>query len=195
MIDQNHVEQLSKLSLTLFRKNFFGIYHGSISTKLDYKTFMINTSDAIFDEMSEKSFCELNMANKDYRWKIASMEANIHATIYNNIHEAKYVAFGVPIYTTAYTFDHKEIVLDDYFGKTTFGTIKVFDPGDFSTWYDRNALEITKYLKETKNHVMVIKGIGVYVYDRDINELVKKVAIIENSCRLLSIKSSFKSNI
>lgn len=194
MIDQNHVEQLSKLSLTLFRKNFFGIYHGSISTKLDYKTFMINTSNAIFDEMSEKSFCVLNMVNRDYRWKIASIEAHIHATIYNNIHEAKYIAFGVPIYTTAYTFDHDEIVFDDYFGKTTFGTIKIIDPGDFSTWYNRNALEITKYLKETNNHVMIIKGIGMYVYDRDINELVKKVAIIENSCRLLSIKSSFKSN-
>ena len=193
MIDQNNVEQLSKLSLTLFRKNFFGIYHGSISAKIDHNNFIINTSDAIFDEMGEKSFCELNMSNRDYRWKIASIESHIHATIYNNIHEAKYIAFGVPIYTTAYTFDHEEIILDDYFGKTTFGKIKVFDPGDFTTWYDRNALEITKYLIETKNHVMVIKGIGMYVYDRDINELVKKVAIIENSCRLLSIKSSFEN--
>lgn len=193
MIDQKHIEQLSKLSLTLFRKNFFGIYHGSISSKLDHNSFMINTSDAIFDEMGEKSFCELSMTNRDYRWKIASIEAHIHATIYNNIHEAKYIAFGVPIYTTAYTFEHDEIVLDDYFGRTSFGKIKVIDPGDFSTWYDRNALEITKYLKETNTHVMIIKGIGVYVYDRDINELVKKVAIIENSCRLLSIKSSFRA--
>lgn len=194
MIDQNHVEQLSKLSLTLFRKNFFGIYHGSISTKLDYKTFMINTSNAIFDEMSEKSFCVLNMVNRDYRWKIASIEAHIHATIYNNIHEAKYIAFGVPIYTTAYTFDHDEFEFNDYFGKTTFGKVKVYDPGEFDTWYERNAKEITDYLKSINNHVMVIRGIGMYVYDRDINELVKKVAIIENSCRLLSIKSSFKSN-
>jgi L-fuculose-phosphate aldolase len=39
--------------------------------------------------------------------------------------------------------------------------------------------------------VMVIRGIGTYVYDRDINNLVKRVAILENSCRLLSIKSSY----
>ena len=70
MIDKNHVDQLSKLSLTLFRKNFFGIYHGSISTKLDHSTFMINTSDAIFDEMSSSSFCTLNINKQDYRWKI-----------------------------------------------------------------------------------------------------------------------------
>jgi len=191
MINNNTVKQLADLSLTLFRKNFFGIYHGAISAKIDHNSFLINTADAIFDEMGEKSFCELSTVKQDYRWNLASIEAHIHATIYNNIHEAKYIAFGVPIYTTAYTFDHDIIKLNDYFGKTTFGEIPVIDPGIFSTWYSRNALEITKYLKETNNHVMVIKGIGMYVYDRDINELVKKVAIIENSCRLLSIKSSF----
>lgn len=192
MIDAKTVKLLSDLSLTMFRKNFFGIYHGAISAKLDHNSFVINTADAIFDEMCENSFCELSMNKKDYRWKIASIESDIHSTIYTNIHEAKYIAFGVPIYTTAYTFDHDEIILNDYFGKTMFERIPIFDPGDFETWYDRNSLEITKYLKESNNHVMVIKGIGTYVYDRDINNLVKRVAILENSCRLLSIKSSFR---
>lgn len=194
MIDKNVVKLLSDLSLTMFRKNFFGIYHGAISAKVDHNSFIINTSDAIFDEMGEKSFCHLSTTQQDYRWNIASIESHIHATIYNNIHEAKYIAFGVPIYTTAYTLEHDKIILDDYFGKITFGEIPVYDPGDFSTWYDRNSLEITKYLKESDNRVMVIKGVGAYVYDRDINELVKKVAILENSCRLLSIKSSFNEN-
>lgn len=192
MIDSKTVKLLSDLSLTMFRKNFFGIYHGAISAKKDHNSFIINRADAIFDEMCNKSFCELTMNKKDYRWNIASIESDIHSTIYNNIHEAKYIAFGVPIYTTAYTFDHDEIVLDDYFGKTTFGKISVYDPGDFNTWYDRSALEITKYLRENNEHVMVIKGIGTYVYDRDINNLVRRIAILENSCRLLSIKSSFK---
>lgn len=191
MIDKATVDLLTKLSLTMFRKNFFGIYHGAISAKLDQNHFLINTSDAIFDEMSEKSFCTLNMNTQDYRWQMASMESHIHQTIYTNIHEAKYIAFGMPIYTTAYTFENEKIVFEDFFGKTTFGEISIYDPGDFNTWYKRNALEITKYLKESDNNVMVIRGIGTYVYDRDIHELVKKIAILENSCRLLSIKPSF----
>ncbi|MFA9374378.1 class II aldolase and adducin N-terminal domain-containing protein [Poseidonibacter sp.] len=191
MIDKDIVKQLGDLSLTMFRKNFFGIYHGAISAKVDQENFIINTGDAIFDEMNEKSFCTLNLTKQDYRWKSASIESHIHATIYTNIHEAKYIAFGMPIYTTAYTFDHNRIIFDDFFGKTTFGDIPIYDPGDFSTWYNRNALEITKYLKESKNNVMVIKGIGAYVFHRDLNELVKKIAILENSCRLLSIKTSF----
>jgi L-fuculose-phosphate aldolase len=192
MVDKDTVKLLANLSLTMFRKNFFGIYHGAISAKQDQYSFMINTSDAIFDEMNEKSFCSLNINKQDYRWNIASMESHIHATIYANIHEAKYIAFGMPIYTTAYTFEHEKIVFEDFFGKTTFGEISVYNPGDFSTWYKRNALEITKYLKESDNNIMVIKGIGTYVYDRDIHELVRKIAILENSCRLLSIKTSFE---
>lgn len=191
MVDKKTVKQLGDLSLTMFRKNFFGIYHGAISAKLDQENFLINTNDAIFDEMGENSFCELNLNRQDYRWNIASIESHIHATIYTNIHEAKYIAFGMPIYTTAYTFDHDRIIFDDFFGKTEFGDIPIYDPGDFSTWYRRNALEITKYLKESNNNVMVIKGVGTYAYHRDLNELVKKIAILENSVRLLSIKTSF----
>ena len=191
MLDQDTVKILADLSLTMFSKNFFGIYHGAISTKQDEHSFMINTRDAIFDRMDEKSFCSLNINKQDYRWNIASMESDIHATIYANIHEAKYIAFGMPIYTTAYTLNHNKIVLEDFFGKTTFGEITIYNPGDFSTLYKRNTLEITKYLKESENNIMIIKGIGTYVYDRDIHELVKKIAILENSCRLLSIKSSF----
>lgn len=191
MMDKATVELLADLSLTMFRKNFFGIYHGAISAKLDQEHFLINTADAIFDEMDEKSFCTLNMHDQDYRWNMASMESHIHQTIYTNIHEAKYIAFGMPIYTTAYTFENDNIIFEDFFGKTTFGELPVYNPGDFNTWYKRNALEITKYLKESKNNIMIIKGIGTYVYDRDIHELVKKIAILENSCRLLSIKPSF----
>ena len=191
MIDKATVEELSDLSLTMFRKNFFGIYHGAISAKLDQENFLINKNDAIFDEMSSSSFCSLNLNKQDYRWKTASMEAHIHATIYTNIHEAKYIAFGMPIYTTAYTFDHESIIFEDFFGRMTFGEIPIYDPGDSETWYTRNALEITKFLKSSAKGIMVIKGVGAYVYDRDVHELVKKIAILENSCRLLSIKNSF----
>lgn len=192
MIDQSIIRLLSDLSFSMFSKNFFGIYHGSLSAKIDQNNFMINTKDAVFDNIDENSFCSLNMNKQDFRWNIASMEAHVHSTIYTNIHEAKYIAFGMPIYTTSYSLVNDTIIFEDYFGKTMFGEISIYNPGDFDTWYKRNALEITKYLKNSPNNMMVIKGVGTYVYDRDIHELVKKIAILENSCRLLSIKSTFK---
>jgi L-fuculose-phosphate aldolase len=191
MIEQNTIKLLADISLALFMKNFFGIYHGSISAKIDHENFIINTKDAIFDEIDQNHLSVLRMNKRDYNWNFASIESDIHNTIYNQIHEAKFIACGMPPYTTAYTLNHDIIEFDDFFGKEILGTIHVYDPGEFSTWYDRNSLEITKYLKEQKSHIMVIRGIGVYVYDRDINEMIKKIAILENSCRILGLKKSF----
>ncbi|MBT5323758.1 MAG: hypothetical protein HOL44_03705 [Campylobacteraceae bacterium] len=191
MIEKNTTKLLADISLALFRKNFFGIYHGSISSKIDNDTFTINKKDAIFDEIDDNYLLTLKMNHKDYSWKFASIESDVHNAIYNQIHEAKFIACGMPPYTTAYSLDHDVLEFDDFFGKEVLGTIRVYDPGDFSTWYDRCSLEIVKYLKKQDSHIMVIRGIGVYVYDRDINEMIKKIAILENSCRTLGLKKSF----
>ncbi len=37
---------------------------------------------------------------------------------------------------------------------------------------------------------MVIKGYGVYSFNRDLNEMAKKLAILEKSCRLLMLDGS-----
>jgi L-fuculose-phosphate aldolase len=191
MIDKHIVRHLADISLALFRKNFFGIYHGAISKKVDHNRFIINKKDAIFDEIDANSLTQLRMNIHDFSWDQASMEAIIHSSIYTQIHEAKFIAFGMPPYTTAFSLEHDKIVCEDYFGKTIFGEITIHDPGDFTNWYERNHIEITELLKLSKNNLIVLKGIGVYVFDRDMNDLVKKVAILENSCRLLALKSQF----
>lgn len=191
MFDKKIVDHLANISLALFRKNFFGIYHGSISKKIDHNKFIINKKDAIFDEIEESALCQLSMNIHDYSWDLASVDAIIHSAIYTQIHEAKYISCGMPPYTTAYALDHGEIICEDYFGKMIFDKIPVHDPGDFDTWYDRNFIEIPTLLKLSVNNIIIIKGVGVYIFDRDMNDLVKKVAILENSCRLLALRSQF----
>ncbi len=89
MINQDTVKVLANLSLTMFRKNFFGIYHGAISAKQDQYSFMINTRDAIFDEMDEKAFGSVNINKQDDRGNIARIELHIHETGDANMHEEK----------------------------------------------------------------------------------------------------------
>ena len=191
MVDKKIVNLLSNISLALFRKNFFGIYHGSISAKLHQDSFIVNTKEAIFDEINSSSLCELKIDVFDYSWNIASIEAAVHSIIYSQIHDAKYIVCGMPPYTTAYSLTHSEIIFEDYYGKMLFDKILIHDPGDYASWYERNKFEIPSLLKLSPNNIIIIKGVGVYVYDRDINQLMKKVAILENSCRLLALKSSF----
>ena len=88
--------------------------------------------------------------------------------------------------------ENSTIEFEDYFGAMTFDTIEVYDPGDFATWHKRSEEEIVDSLSKNKNHMMIIRGVGMYGYDRDIMKLVRKIAILENSCKLLSMKDSLK---
>ncbi len=177
-------DEMIDVSLSMFRKNFFGIYHGSISAKIEEDTFLINRADAIFDEMEPEDFIKL-YARRDFRWKQASIDAEIHANIYKYISSAKYITYTMPPYTTAYSMDISSIVPRDYFGHRTFGALEIYDPKNFETWYERAPNEIHHYFKQHETNMMVIKGYGVYTYHRDLHELVKYLAILENSCKLL----------
>ncbi|MGP1580225.1 MAG: class II aldolase and adducin N-terminal domain-containing protein [Wolinella sp.] len=183
-VDQKLISELGKISLSMFRKNFFGVFHGSISAKLGDNRFLINKRDAIFDEINKESLIAL-YHSRDYRWKEASIDSQIHSSIYQNISEAKYVAYCLPPFTMAYALRFNKIVPQDYFGAMLCRSIEVYNPRDFETWYERADVEIYRHMKEKRLKAMVIRGYGVYLLERDINQLAKVMAVIENSCRIL----------
>lgn len=181
--------QLSTLSLSMFRKDFFGIYHGSISAKTESNRFLINTKEAVFDAINEDSLIELYY-KKDYRWNQASIDSNIHFNIYSHISEAKFISFTMPPFTTAYSIDHNIIIPKDYFGYKEIGSLEIVNPKQFDNWYDRAQSEIFHYFQTKQTNIMVIKGYGVYAYNRDLHEMAKQLAILEKSCRLLMLEGS-----
>jgi L-fuculose-phosphate aldolase len=194
-MNKGHLKtQLSTLSLSLFRKDFFGIYHGSISAKTETSRFIINTKEAVFDAIDEQSLIELYF-KKDYRWNQASIDAKIHQNIYENISEAKFICFTMPQFTTAYSINHNIITPHDYFGYQEIGSIEIYDPKQFEDWYDRAQSEITKYFQTKKTNIIVIRGYGVYAYSRDLHEMAKLLAILEKSCRLLMLSSDKTSGV
>lgn len=191
-MNKEHLKnKLSTLALSMFRKDFFGIYHGSLSAKTESNRFIINTKEAIFDDIDENSLIELYF-KKDYRWNQASIDSNIHHSIYSQISDAKFICFSMPPFTTAYSLEHNMIVPKDYFGYQEIGSIDIIDPRSFDDWYDRANSEIAYYFQSKKTDIMVIKGYGVYAYNRDIHEMAKKLAILEKSCRLLLLDNSQK---
>ena len=189
-MNKDHLNnKLSRLALSMFRKDFFGIYHGSISAKTASNRFMINTKEAIFDAIDESSLIELYF-KKDYRWNQASIDANIHHGIYSQISDAKFICFSMPPFTTAYSLDHNIITPKDYFGYKEIGSIEIVNPRSFDDWYERASSEIAYYFQSKKTDIMVIRGYGVYTFNRDIHEMAKKIAILEKSCRLLLLDNT-----
>jgi len=185
----NLKSKLATLTLSMFRKDFFGIYHGSISAKTESNRFIINTKEAVFDDIDSNSLIELYY-KRDYRWNQASIDAKIHHSIYSQISDAKFICFSMPPFTTAYSLEHNIIVPKDYFGYKEIGSIPIVDPKQFDDWYERAQSEIAYYMMSHKTDIMVIKGYGVYSFNRDLNEMAKKLAILEKSCRLLMLDGS-----
>lgn len=190
MIDAHLLEEIRSVSLSMFRKNFLGVYHGSVSARVSTGAFVINKKETIFDEMHEGSLIHLDMQVRDYRWNISSIDTPIHEHIYQGMPQAKYICYTMPPYATAYALTHATLIPRDYFGDLHIGKISVYDPGDFHDWYDRAPYEISQFLKESRCQLMLIKGYGLFAYDRDMKEMAKKIAILENSARLLILKSS-----
>ncbi len=189
-MNRSHLKnQLSTLSLSMFRKDFFGIYHGSLSVKTESNRFIINTKEAVFDALDENSLIELYF-KKDYRWNQASIDAKIHFSIYSQISDAKFVSFTMPPFTTAYSLEHNIITPKDYFGYKELGSIEIFDPKKFENWYDRAQSEIAYYFQTNKTNIIIIRGYGVYAFNRDLHEMAKKLAVLEKSCKLLMLESS-----
>jgi len=189
MNKSNLKNKLSSLALSMFRKDFFGIYHGSISAKTESNRFLINTQEAIFDAIDDHNLIELYY-KKDYRWNQASIDSTIHHSIYSQISEAKFICFSMPPFTTAYSLEHNIIAPKDYFGHQEIGSIEIVDPKQFDDWYDRAESEIAYYFQTKKTNIMVIRGYGVYAYSRDIHDMAKRLAILEKSCRLLMLDSN-----
>ena len=189
-MDTHLINELKHISNSMFNKNYFGVFHGSISAKVTLNSFIINKKESILDEVSEDDFIELTCnKDKDYRWKDASSDVDIHKAIYNELLNAKYISYTMPPYATAYSLNHDIVVAKDYYGATLLDTVHIYDPKNFKDWENRAADEISNYLKNNSNHLLLIKGFGLISYDRDLTEMVKKVAILENSCRLLTINS------
>lgn len=194
MREVNFANELKLVALAMFRKSFIGIYHGSLSARIEHNRFLINKKDAIFDGLSDDDLIEL-CSKKDYRWNDASMDSDIHFNLYKNISEAKYICFAMPPFITSYALTHDLIVPRDYFGFMNYESVGVYDPKNFEDWYERADVEIPKYMKENKTNIMVIRGYGIYTYSRDIHQIAKNIAILENSCRILHLSKKHSNLI
>jgi L-fuculose-phosphate aldolase len=187
MQDRHLIEEIRHVSLSMFRKNFFGVYHGSISARIEEDHFLINTREAIFDEMTPESLIRLEIDHDDYRWSLASMDAPIHEAIYRQVPHAKYIAYAMPPYISAYALKHDTFEAVDYFGYRFFGRLEIHDAQPFHDWYARAPHAIANYFASRTDPIMLIRGYGIYAYDRSLIELAKKIAVLENSARLLLI--------
>ena len=187
-MDHQHVmKEIRHVSRAMFRKNFFGVVHGSISARTKSESFLINAQETILDEVDEGALVTLECGQYDYRWNRASVDAHIHEQIYREIPHAKSIACAMPPYATAYMLDHETFVPRDYYGERLAKTLPVLDAHPFDQWRTRAPNAIADCFSQCDSHAILIRGYGVVAYDRDLRILAKTIAVLENSARLLML--------
>ncbi|WP_257937737.1 class II aldolase and adducin N-terminal domain-containing protein [Campylobacter lari] len=186
MNKENIISQIKILSTSMFKKNFFGICHGSVSAKLSQGSFIINKNNAFLNQLDEKNLSILKFA-KDYSWDEASSDSEIHKSIYENIPEAKFICFACPTYTLSMSLNHDFITPQDYFGEIFLEEIRVYNPKSYEDWEDRSQTEIYRSMLEQKQNFVVVKGYGIFAYGRTSYELGKIIDLIENSCKIIHL--------
>ncbi|WRA42268.1 class II aldolase and adducin N-terminal domain-containing protein [Helicobacter pylori] len=186
-IDSNLIYSLQSISLSMFRKGFFGLYQGSISARIGANQFVINKRNAVFDQLNENTLLVLH-DKIDYRWKEASLDSPIHASVYREFLDAKFIAYARPPYSLAYSLRHNRLLPRDYLGYRSLGEeISIFNPKDYDSWQERAGTEILRQLQESKKYFVFIKGCGIFAYHRELSKLMEVFDLIENSCKVLRL--------
>ena len=95
----------------------------------------------------------------------------------------------MPPFTTAYSINHTIIIPTDYRGKKELGSIEIYTPKEFEEWNITAPDEIVNYFKNNDTNILVIKGYGIYSFNRDIFDMIKKISILEKSVKLLMLEN------
>ena len=190
--DTKIINTLCKISASLFQNGVFGIFYGSISARLSKENFLINRKDALLDSMDLDSFMLLH-DKEDYRWKEASLDSYIHASIYRNFLDAQFVICAYAPFAIAYSLKRSSLVPNDYLGYKVLGKqCAILDSKDYDTFYERADADIIRYFKTNKSNFVIVKGIGIYAYGRDIGAVAKLVATAEHSCKIATFSEGIK---
>ncbi len=193
-IDKTIVQNLSNVAHSLCQSGLLGVFYGSISAKLDTNSFIINRKGALLDKMNEDSFIMLH-DKEDYRWQEASLDSFIHANIYRNFLESRFVVYSHAPYATSYSLKHKTLIPIDYLGYKILGkSNEILDSREYETLYERAETDIVRYFKTHKTNFVLLKGCGIYSYGRDLETTIKLIAVVENSCKILHYNGMITHN-
>jgi L-fuculose-phosphate aldolase len=180
MVSKDLENEYKIVSQALFQKDFLHIYHGSLSVRTNDDKFLINKRASIFSELN--STIEVHFA-EDISWKESSIDTDIHSKVYQTIPEAKCITQIFPVNLVTYSLYYKKFKPVDYIGEFLIGELDIIHSVDYSHWKDQSDSIIThEFLSKD---VVIIKGIGAFIYDRDLRSLARKASILENSAKIL----------
>lgn len=162
--------EIKKYAKIMYEKDFIYGLNGSISTRFEDDSFIIN-KNTIYSE--ENSYFTKLLLNENYKYNDANKYAKIHSLIYNSFAQAKVIAVvcSKDILKICNNFEldcniEKMYVLDEDILK--------------------DANKFIKHLANSKLNSVLIKNVGLIVFARDFNGLFAKIFDIDLMAKIYS---------
>lgn len=163
--------EITKYAKIMYEKNFIYGLNGSISTRFEDDSFIINKS-LIYSE--ENSFFTKLLLNENYKYKDACKMAKLHALIYNNFAHAKVIAIVCS----------KEILRICRKSELNYKNKKFYIESE--DILKDNKLLLLKLNKNELNFIL-IQNIGLVIFERDFNTLFARIFDIDLEAKISCI--------
>lgn len=181
MIVKTAIDEYYLVAKELFNKNFLNIGKGSLSLKIDSDKMIVNREDK---HVLEDNFASIvNINEKNLAWKSVTRDVEIHAKIFQNHSNVKAIAELFLINTISYSMSYGGFNPIDFTGKEEIGSIEIIQIENKEKWKENKEFIVTKALGN--NHIVIVRGYGVFLVARDIREILQKAIILENSAYIL----------
>ena len=157
---------------------FYKLIDGA-SGNLSFKTngeIVITKTGVMLDELNDEAFVKVKMGDKN---EIASSDLIVHQKIYE---KTKYraVLHCHGVYNVVLSLNMEEIVPVDLEGRMFINKLEVVDGAFGSESLAEKIAEIV-----AKNGIVIVRGHGMYVAEKNLTEAFKKAAYAEHSCEIL----------
>jgi len=172
----------------IFESGLTDTHGGNISMKVD-DYILIKKSGKMLGYLEPNDIVVTTLENNPELDKEASIELKVHRAIYKKLPWVNGIVHAHSPYTVACSLLYDEVKPLDSEGKLILGTVPVLSAKEVVS-SDEVAEKLPELL--TKSPVAIVKSHGPFAVGKSIEEALRNLSALENSCKIISIIKSME---
>ena len=176
-------KELVEIGRIVFESGLTDTHGGNISMRID-DYILIKKSGKMLGYLESADIVVTTLEENRELDAEASIEVKVHRAIYKTLPEVKGIVHAHSPYTVACSLVYDEIIPLDSEGRLLLGKVPVLSAKKVVS-SDEVAEKLPELLK--KSPVAVVKSHGPFAVGKTLEEALKYLSALENSCKIISI--------
>jgi L-fuculose-phosphate aldolase len=176
-------KELVRVGRIIFESGLTDTHGGNISMRID-DYILIKKSGKMLGYLESADIVVTTLEENRELDAEASIEVKVHRAIYKTLPEVKGIVHAHSPYTVACSLVYDEIIPLDSEGRLLLGKVPVLSAKKVVS-SDEVAEKLPELLK--KSPVAVVKSHGPFAVGKTLEEALKYLSALENSCKIISI--------